>query len=94
MDRNYIIINPEVKETTVQAVTPLFYRDIIDPNAGARFKPVTIQLTTGDMLFHEFGHLIYEGLTQDKVLKYNNYFRKIARLKKRPYDENHNSKQK
>ncbi len=84
LDRNYIIINPEVKETTVNAVTPLFYRDIIDPNAGASFKPVTIQLTTGDMLFHEFGHLIYEGQTQDKVLKYNNYFRKLSDSKKDP----------
>jgi len=40
--------------------------------------------------FHEFGHVINRGKSQDKVLDYENLARKQLGLSPRPYDETHN----
>ena len=55
-----------------------------------RFKETSIQINDCDLFFHELGHVIYAGQTQDKVIKYNNYVRKILNLPKRRMDETHN----
>lgn len=44
------------------------------------------------MLFHELGEIIYqtEKIGHAKALEYNNLARKILKLPKRRYDEEHN----
>ena len=90
MDDNNIVINPNTKLIIVYEVTDAYYIVPIDPKNGARFKERTIETNPADMLFHEFGHVIYDGESQDKVLKYNNYVRKTLGLTPRKQDETHN----
>ena len=56
----------------------------------ARFVPMSIATNLADRTFHEIGHIIYAGKTQNKVIDYNNRVRRILGLDARPYDENHN----
>ena len=87
---NNIIINPNVSSVKVFEITDAYYITPIDAKNGARFKETSIQTNDCDLFFHELGHVIYAGQTQDKVIKYNNYVRKILNLPKRRMDETHN----
>ena len=91
LDENYICINPNAESFKVFEVTEAYYILPIDPKNGDRFKGKTIETNPADLLFHEFGHVINAGKSQDKVLTYNNYVRKILGLTLRKPDENHNA---
>jgi RHS repeat-associated protein len=53
-------------------------------------KPVTVPNTAANVIFHEIGHLIYEGGSQRDVLKYENKARKLMGMPQRsPSDPNH-----
>ena len=57
---------------------------------NGNYRDKTVEANTTDMLFHEFGHKIYQGQSQDKVLGYNNVVRKLLKLKPRRSDYEHN----
>ncbi|MFM9951112.1 MAG: RHS repeat domain-containing protein, partial [Saprospiraceae bacterium] len=91
VSENTILVNPAVNnDLNIMAVTPAYYITPIVPANGPRFKQDTAKTNTADKTFHEIGHVLYRGDTQDKVLNYNNSVRKILGLKNRPYDETHN----
>jgi hypothetical protein len=90
LSQNTILIDPSISQFTVNKVTSVYYIMPIDPANGDRFIPTTIQTNVNDATFHEFGHVIYQGQTQDKIIDFNNRVRKILNLPKRPYDETHN----
>jgi len=91
LSQNTVLISPSIpSEITVMAVTPAYYLSPIDPANGARFKETTVQTNVNDATFHEIGHVIYKGQTQNKVIDFNNTIRTILNLPKRPYDETHN----
>ena len=88
---NYIFVNPgATHEIEVYATTPAYYMQPIRSQNGARFVKMSIATNMADRTFHEIGHIIYAGKSQDKVINYNNIVRKILGLDSRPYDENHN----
>lgn len=84
MDYSIILIDPSVTNFTVS--------EMIDENSimAANYRGKTVETNTTDMLFHEFGHKIYQGQSQDKVLGYNNVVRKLLKLKPRRPDFEHN----
>jgi len=94
VSQNTVLIdpnNPEVNsQVSVFAVTSAYYLKPIDPANGARFEQKTIKTNTAASTFHELGHVIYRGNTQDKVIDYENKARKQMGLPNRPYDETHN----
>jgi len=91
-NQNFIVIDPNITIGKTMEVTDAFYIEPIDPKNGIRFKPVIFQTNIADLTFHEFGHVIYEGKTQDKVLDFNNIVRDLLNLPRRKYDETHNIK--
>lgn len=93
VSQNTILIDPKTanKSMSIFAITDAYYKRPIDPANGARFEQKTIPGNLGTSTFHELGHVIYRGQTQDKVLDYENKVRKQMGLPKRPYDETHNS---
>ncbi len=46
-------------------------------------RPVTVPNTAANVIFHEIGHLIYEGGSQRDVLKYENKARKLLGMPQR-----------
>lgn len=93
VSQNTILIDPKTadKSMSVFAITDAYYKKPIDPANGARFEQKTIPANLGTSTFHELGHVIYRGQTQNNVLDYENKARKQMGLPKRPYDETHNS---
>lgn len=92
VSKNTILISPTAKaEFNVFAVTPAYYKTPIDPNNGARFTETKVQSNQTDLTFHELGHVVNSGKSQDRVINFNNLVRKIIGLNPRPYDETHNS---
>jgi len=94
MDRNYIVISPTPSPTiNVDVVTDAYYSyDPLVPGGPARFQSATVPTNSTDLMFHELGHVVYQGRTQDRVLDFNNIVRTQIGLPKRPYDETHNRK--
>ncbi|MDR1764311.1 MAG: RHS repeat-associated core domain-containing protein [Dysgonamonadaceae bacterium] len=91
LSQNTILISPSMPaQMTVMEVTSAYYMQPINPANGARFRETTVQTNFADVTFHELGHVIYQGQSQDKVIDFNNRVRKILNLPKRPYDETHN----
>ena len=90
LDENYIVINPvQPKEIKVNLVTDSYYsHDMTKP----RFKSSTVATNLADATYHEIGHVIYEGKSQDKVISYQNSARRSMGMPKREYDETHNCK--
>ncbi len=88
--QNTLLIDPSLHHKTlnVMEVTSAYYNSSIGNNP--RFKQSTFRTNIQDLFFHELGHVIYQGQSQDKVLNYNNIFRKIIGLPKRKPDETHN----
>lgn len=93
VSQNTILIDPKTANTPVSvfAITDAYYKKPIDPANGARFEQKTVPGNIGTSMFHELGHVIFRGQTQNKVLDYENKARKQMNLPKRPYDETHNS---
>ena len=64
------------------------------PGAAWSQHPVSTSYLTntasGDVTFHEIGHVIYQGKSQNKVIDYHNKSRNRLLLTPRPYDEHHN----
>lgn len=75
---------------SVMEVTSIYYNKPIDPNGGARFKKTTIKSSLASSTFHEIGHVVHEGKTQDKVINFENYVKKHLGLPDRKKDETHN----
>ena len=94
VSQNTVLIDPNNSginnQVSVFAVTSAYYLKPIDPANGARFEQKTIKTNTAVSLFHELGHVIYRGNTQDKVIDYENKAREQMGLPDRPYDETHN----
>lgn len=90
-NNNILLISPNAPNSVnVYEVTDAYYINEIDPSNGDRFIPKTIETNITDRTFHEIGHAIYDGMPQDKVLKYNNYVRSLLGLRRRRPDEEHN----
>lgn len=91
LDQNTILIDPSIQsQATVLKVTPAYYLSPVDPANGNRFESVTIKQGINDVTFHEIGHVIYQGKSQNKVIDYHNKSRNSLLLTPRPYDEHHN----
>jgi hypothetical protein len=75
---------------TVLAITSTYFKKPIIESNGPRFKETKIQTNVTDATFHELGHIIYQGRTQNKVINFNNRVRKILKFTNRPDDESHN----
>ena len=91
LDQNTILIDPSIQsQATVLKVTPAYYLSPVDPANGNRFESVTIKQGINDVTFHEIGHVIYQGKSQNKVIDYHNKSRNRLLLTPRPYDEHHN----
>ncbi|EGJ99559.1 hypothetical protein HMPREF9455_04055 [Dysgonomonas gadei ATCC BAA-286] len=90
--QNTILIDPSMhhKTTTVMEVTSAYYKTPISPANGPRFRQAPLYTTIQDLFYHELGHVIYQGQSQDKVLKYNNIFRRMFGHPVRKPDETHN----
>jgi len=65
---------------SIYAITGVYYVKPIDASNGARFEQKTIKNNVASGLFHEFGHVIYKGSTQDHVIDYENKARKQTGL--------------
>jgi len=88
--QNTIVVDPSISTLSVNAVTSAYYITPIDPSNGARFESKTVQTNPTDAVFHELGHVVHQGKSQDKVINYNNRVRNIIGLPRRPMDETHN----
>ena len=84
-----ILVDPSITSIRVNETTNNFPGQV-NTIAHPWYNEKIIPVNTTDMTFHEFGHFIYRGLPQDKVLNYNNYVRNILNLPKRHNDEFHN----
>ena len=63
------------------------------PKIGADGLPVQLQSPTITRFFHSIGHMIYDGQTQDQVVKYENIIRGILKMPlKASRDPKHNNK--
>lgn len=54
------------------------------------FRASSCKTNVTDRVFHEFGHVLYDGKIQSGVIDYNNHIRKILNLPNRKYDSYHN----
>ena len=88
MKNNYIVVDPNAKSKFYVPIETT-YGGVIEGNRIPKNVDLPIKTNTTDRLFHELGHIIYEGQTQSKVIDFNNKTRTIQKLKKRPYDSNH-----
>jgi RHS repeat-associated protein len=88
VDPNNSKVNSEL--TNVFTVTNAYYMQPIDPANGARFKQENIKTSTTISIFHEIGHVLERGNTQDRVLNYENGVRRQTGFPTRSYDETHN----
>ncbi len=84
MGYSIILVDPSVTEVKV------FELKNANDNQAGNYEPKQIKTNVTDMIFHEMGHKIMEGQTQDKVLEFNNRIRRILKLNKRKPDEEHN----
>jgi len=66
------------------------YREYGSINIHYVFEQKSVPSNLASSTFHEIGHVIYKGQTQNKVLDYENKARKQMGLSLRPYDETHN----
>jgi RHS repeat-associated protein len=94
VSQNTILIdpnNPNINSSvSVFAVTPVYYMQPINPANGPRFNRLTIPSSTTVTIFHEIGHVLERGNTQDKVLNFENKAKRQIGLPIRPPDETHN----
>jgi hypothetical protein len=92
VSENTILIDPKKASNPfiVYSVTSAYYKIPINPSNGPRFEMKTLPRNLGVSTFHEIGHVIYRGQTQNKVIEYDNLARKIMGLMLRPNDETHN----
>lgn len=92
ISRNYVIVNPNSSSSfSVNVVTPAYYDNgPINPGGPARFYTASVSTNPTDIVFHELGHVIHQGQTQDHVIDFNNVIRRQIGLPIRPYDETHN----
>ena len=88
LKNNYIVVDPNAKSKFYVPIETT-YGGVIEGNRIPKNVDLPIKTNTTDRLFHELGHIIYEGQTQSKVIDFNNKTRTIQKLKKRPYDSNH-----
>jgi len=73
VSQNTILIDPNMSTSyNVMAVTPAYYIQPIDPANGARFQSTTVTGDVNNTTFHELGHVVYQGQSQDKVINYDN----------------------
>jgi len=92
LTENYIVVDPNApSEISTMDITSHYYQQPIDPSGPARFQRQTYSTNITDRTFHELGHVLYEGETQDKVLNFNNLVRSILGMQRRRPDEHHNS---
>jgi len=78
VSENTILVDPNANTSaTVFAVTSAYYMTPIDPANGARFQSTTITTNTNNLTFHEIGHVVYDGQSQNKVIDYDNLTRGI-----------------
>ncbi|MFI3297810.1 MAG: hypothetical protein R3Y59_09345 [bacterium] len=96
LSQNTILIDPNIQsEITIYKVNTAYYEYNGNPNETPHgtelYAPQNIKITPTDVLFHELGHIIYQGKPQNKVIDYNNLVRRLIGLNKRPYDDTHNS---
>ena len=88
LKNNYIVVDPNAKSKFYVPIETT-YGSVIEGNRIPKIVDLPIKTNITDRLFHELGHIIYEGQTQSKVIDFNNKTRRIQKLKKRPYDSNH-----
>ena len=98
LDKNIVYISPSPANCfTVEEVLPNYYNTYdkitrtIHSNGLRNFNKSNVRTNRSDLLFHSFGHIIYAGKPQNKVIDFNNLARKSLNLPKRKYDEDHNS---
>ena len=98
LDKNIVYISPSPANCfTVEEVLPNYYNtydvttSTIHSNGLRNFNKSNVRTNRSDLLFHSFGHIIYAGKPQNKVIDFNNLARKSLNLPKRKYDEYHNS---
>lgn len=73
VSQNTILIGPNASTSfNVMAVTPAYYIKPIDPANGARFQSTTVTGDVNSTTFHELGHVVYQGQSQDNVINYDN----------------------
>ena len=92
---NYIVIDPNVPSVleTMIVRDDFYLCDGKPSNASPNqvlFYKSHFKTNLTDLLFHEIGHILYDGKPQSFVIDYNNHIRKILGLPDRKYDEKHN----
>ena len=92
---NYIIVDPNSSpELKTMIVTSAYYDCEGNPQNANKGEVLFLKqkfwTNTTDRLFHEIGHVIYDGRPQNLVTDYNNYLSRIIGLPQRKYDEKHN----
>ena len=92
---NFIVVDPNASNTfPVDIVTADYYRldgkSKYAKSGDVLFRGSRCETSTTDRVFHELGHVLYNGKKQSGVINYNNYIRKILGLPDRKYDSNHN----
>ncbi len=90
VSENTILIDPSNTSGKIFEVTEAYYVQPIDASNGPRFIEKMLTSTPTSNFFHEIGHVIYRGDTQNKVIDYENNARKQTGLAPRQYDETHN----
>jgi RHS repeat-associated protein len=73
VSQNTILIDPNASTSfNVMAVTQAYYLKPIDPANGARFQSTAVTGDLNSTTFHELGHVVYQGQSQDNVIIYDN----------------------
>ncbi|MBQ7157208.1 MAG: RHS repeat-associated core domain-containing protein [Bacteroidaceae bacterium] len=92
---NFIVVDPSASDAfPVDVVTADYYR--LDGKSkyakpdDVLFRASSCKTNVTDRVFHEFGHVLYDGKIQSGVIDYNNHIRKILNLPNRKYDSYHN----
>ncbi len=72
-NENYVVVDPNASKTfTVNEMGPAYYNGTPATTTNWWGRPVTVNTSTENSTWHEIGHVIHQGKTQDNVINFDN----------------------
>lgn len=77
-NENYVVVDPNaVKTLTVDEMGPTYYNGTPATTTNWYAHPVNVTTTTENTTWHEIGHVVNQGNTQDNVINFDNMSRSL-----------------
>jgi len=75
---NYVVVDPNAATNfSVDAVGPAYYNQTTPTLTNFYARPASVTTNTSNATWHEIGHVIYQGQTQNNVLNFDNLTRSL-----------------